>query len=358
MNRSAIVRLFLEHGTQVDQSALTVLENNPEIINSILTENVGKLPSVITIQFLESFQSIKQNTPEKISVDQLAQVLSYRYEFLRNLLLDREELVNLTSINKISGKIKQFSIIGIVSEINGYITVEDSTGHTTFKINKTISKHLVEDEVVGLVCENIGEGTEVKEIVYPDIPLQKENNRTGKSEKCIFISDIQINSEKFKYYYRNLLKWLEDQKDLQVFVLGGISKDSSKLSSDISHPVHFYSENEIRIPSTFKIGNIQLLISNGSFLNRYMNLWKSSTDITIIQLLKKRNLNPILSPESYNNNFLLETIPDIIVLSGTQELISANYKGTTILTTSSFATEPIYWLTNLQTREIFKIDLS
>ena len=240
--------------------------------------------------------------------------------------------------------------------------LEDTTGQATFILNKEISKFIVEDEVVGFVCEQQHGVNVVKHIVYPDIPLNRESKKTESSEKCFFVSDIHMDSTAFnKNYYKNLLDWLNEQDNLKIFVLGGISskkEDTSKFLSDIPHPAYFCYEKNTKKLIPKRIYNIQVLLSHDSFLQYYMNLWNSSADMTIIDLLRKRNLNPILTPENYNNSFLLEEVPDVIAISGTNKATLTNYKGTTIITTGSFTTEPIYWLINLQTRETFKINFS
>lgn len=363
MDKSAILRLFLTHGIQVDQGALEHFINNPNALESVLQSDKSKLPSVITVDFLKTTTPTSDTEiNKKIFINQLSQIVSYRYEFLRKLLETKEELVNLVSINKISEKLKQFSVIGIVLEKGDTATLEDTTGQATFTLDKKMSEFVVEDEVIGLVCEKQHGVNLVKNITYPDIPLNRESKKTENLEKCFFISDIHMDIPTFnKNYYKNLLNWLDEQKNMKIFVLGGIATTNENLSkflSDISHPVYFCFENDTENSTTKRIDNIQILLSHDSFLHYYMKLWNTSLDTTIVNLLRKRNLNPVLTPENYNNSFLLEDVPDVIAISGTNKPTLTNYKGTTIITTGSFTTEPIYWLINLQTRETFKIDFS
>lgn len=363
MDRTTILKLFLTRGTQVDQGALEFLINNQSTLETVLKLDKNKLPPVITAEFLKSIlPTSSTEIGQKISIDQLSQVVNNRYEFLKKILEPKEELVNLVSINKISEKLKLFSVIGIVLEKGDTVTLEDTTGHATFTLDKEMSKFIVEDEVVGLVCEKQHGVNLVKNIIYPDIPLNIESKKTESLEKCFFISDIHMDTPTFnKSYYKNLLNWLNEQKNMKIFVLGGIAttnEDLSKFFSDIPHPVYFCYENDPKNPTTKRIDNIQILLSHDSFLHYYMKLWNTSLDTTIVNLLRKRNLNPILTPENYNNSFLLEEVPDIIAINGTNKATLTNYKGTTIITTGSFSTEPIYWLINLQTRETFKIDFA
>ncbi|MBU5536946.1 MAG: hypothetical protein QW818_02860 [Candidatus Aenigmatarchaeota archaeon] len=360
MEKSTILKLFLNLGLQIDQRALNILSENPDILELVLKTEKESLPTVITGEFLESL--LNKTEEQKISVEQLSKVANYRYEFIRDLFITQQKLNNLLSINKITDKTKQFSVIGIVSEINDILTLEDVTGQAVFEIDKEQSKYIVEDEVIGLVCERKFGVNEVKQVIYPDIPIKKEISKTQSSEKCFFISDIHLDSPNFnRNYYKNFLSWIKEQKNIHIFAFGDISRkkeDIIKFISDMPQSTRFYSKADALKPITLNIQNIQILLSPGEHLHHYMNLWNTTLETTIINLLKKRNLNPILTPSSYNNAFLLETIPDIIVFSGVNKATTINYKGITIVTNGSFLTEPIYWLINLQTRETFKIDFS
>lgn len=366
MEKSAILQLFLKKGTQVDHTTLNILADDPRLLEYLLRLDKDKLPSVITSGVLKTLylNNVEERTTQKISVEQLSQILTERYEFLQNLLTSRQELKNLISINKINEKIKQFSVIGLVSEINGSLILEDSTGQSSFEVSKELAKFIVEDEVIGLVCERVLNQNKVKDIIYPDISFKKESKQTGSLEKCFFISDIQMDSPTFnKNYYENFLKWVGDEKDLKIFILGGVSsknKDIEKFSLDLKqYSANSFYEKEIKAnPILTGIQNTQILLSHGTYFQHYMKLWGTSIETTIVNLVKKRNLNPILTPTTYNNSFLLKTTPDIIAVAGTNHPTQVNYKGTTIITTGSFDTKPIYWLINLQTRETFKIDFS
>ena len=362
MDKSTILRTFLSLGAQVDKDALDILVANQEVLERALKTEKNKLPSVITSEFLKTLSQIALPT-EKISVNQLSLVLNYRYEFLRKILAGKTELTNLISMNKVSEKLKQFSVIGVVVSKTDILTLEDSTGQAGFLVDKESARYVIEDEVIGIVCERRGETNHVKSIVYPDIPLRKEASKYENLKNCIFISDIHMDSPKFdENHYKNLLNWLEEQKDLKIFVIGGISKkrdDITRFLSDVPTPLQIYSEETIsKSLISAKVENIQIAVTYGTFLQYYMNLWSTPASTTLLNLIKKRNLNPVITPDFYDNAFLLENIPDILVVGGTGKAETANYKGTTILTNGGFLTEPIYWLINLRTRETFKIDFS
>lgn len=364
MNRSDILKLFLNYGTQIDQDALEILTENKTILDDVLKIGKGKLPSVITPTFLKTISSTYSNTrPEKLSTSDLSQIPNSRYGFLQDILIHKDELVNLISINKISENLKQFSIIGMVFEKGYTLTLEDTTGHATFEISKELGKYIVEDEVIGIVCERHDGVNEVKNVVYPDIPLEKEGKKAKDLESCIFILCMYMDAVNYNVtHYNNFLKWLGGNKNLKISILGYPSpqkEDILKIATDANHTIQFYTEKDIiKSPASVRIENINILLSHFRSVQRYVELWEMPIDTTLTSLLKKRNLNPVLTAESYNNSFLLKEVPDIIVCGGCDTAVTTNYKGTTIITCGSFNKTPVGWLIDLHTRETFKIDFS
>jgi DNA polymerase II small subunit/DNA polymerase delta subunit B len=360
MDRGTILRRFLILGSQVDNDALNELVEKPDILNKLLEMDKNNLPTVITPEFLNS---ISESEEKAITVEQLSQKLNYRYNFIRNLLTDNEELANLISINRINENLKAFSIIGMVIEKNDSIIVEDGTGRISFRAGGNNMEYVVDDDIIGLVCEQEHGRTEVRKVVYPDIPFRKDVRKSATGKKCIFISDLHMGSPDFnKAYYQNLLKRIEVEGNVTVYTIGGISKkkeDVIKFEEDVKqHHGEVYPISKINETLRVKTGEIEILLVNGMFLEYYMKLWNTPPDATMIQLIKKRNLSPTITPSSYSNGFLLGKPPDIIAVGGTGHATSANHKGTTVLTSGSFKSAPVYWLVNLQSRETFKIDLS
>ncbi len=355
MDKSTILRTFLSYGAQVDADALQLLSDNPTVLDTILSLGKEKLPPVITQDFIKSFIEPKKTI---VSVNQLSEVLSHRYEVITNLLIEKEDLKNLVSINKITEKLKNFSVIGAVVENNGEsVILEDKTGSVNFKISSNLSKFLVEDDIIGVVCEYSGTIPNIIDVVYPDIPLKKDFTTINEEKNYIFLSDLHIDSPQFnENRYKKLIEIINEQKNAEIFVLGGMSEsvdDANKLLSDIKHRIHLLSNAS----QTSKMDNILVFQTRGDFLTKYSDIWKTSPETAVVNLVKKRNLNPILTSTSYNNSFLLENVPDIISIGGSTPF-ATNYKGTTIISTGNLNKNPIFWNINLKTRETFKIDLS
>lgn len=233
---------------------------------------------------------------------------------------------------------------------------------------------LVEDETVGVVCrkDDIIYG---EKLIFPDIPLQREINKTNEEKYIFLISDIHMDSEQFRQEsYEKLIDWLEKQQHkLTIFVVGDISskkEDIAKFLSDLpsTHEMHIIKgdidgdidRDTLPNPTFVQIENVKLFLFHDKSLNEYMNLW-GAPEQTLINLIKKRHLNPTFSLNSkiYDNDpYLLDVIPDIIVAAHGHIPSVTNYKGITAVSTGSFVSQPIFWLMDLRTRETFKIDFS
>ena len=386
MERTEIIKKFLTKGMQITGSALDFFANNPEKAGTFLSKQPN-CPSTITLEIINEalkapktgvVQNIKPyKEREKASVSDIVDFFNKRYEFLGNLLSKRLDLINLISINRVSDKIKKFSIIGMVKEKNtGNKTavLEDKTGEIEVALSEALLNQLVEDETVGVVCTKDGIIYGEK-LVFPDIPLQREINKANEEKYIFLISDIHMDSEQFRQEsYEKLIDWLEKQQNkLTIFVVGDISskkEDIAKFLSDLpsAHEIHIIKgdidgdidRDTLPNPAFVQIENVKLFLFHDKSFNDYMSFW-DAPEQTLINLIKKRHLNPTFSINSkiYDNDpYLLDTIPDIIVAAHSHIPSVTNYKGITTVTTGSFVSQPIFWLMNLRTRETFKIDFS
>ena len=157
-----------------------------------------------------------------------------RYEGLRNLLMNRAELQNLTSISRIKGKEgrEQVSLIGMVFDKretkNGNIllVIEDLSGSINVLVNKDKSlfraaKDICFDEVIGIsgtVGDNI---LFANSLVFPDVPLTNPLKKSKDDVYAAVISDTQIGSKNFLHEeFLKFIKWIngevgsDDQKEI------------------------------------------------------------------------------------------------------------------------------------------------
>lgn len=141
-----------------------------------------------------------------------------RYLELKLVLQERQELENLSSINKISGQKQNISIIGAVfnkratKNKNILLEVEDLTGRIAVLINKDKgeiydkAKEIMLDDIVGLKGFGNREIIFANEIVYPEAHLH-ERVSIGREERAAFISDMHIGSTNF--LEKNFLKFID-----------------------------------------------------------------------------------------------------------------------------------------------------
>lgn len=378
-SKEEIVKIFLKNNLHLDNEGLEFFIKNPEKIGIFLQliKKVDKKPFVITKEFIKQIlkkpsleiKIIKKFIQPKgtFSITDLTNIFNQRYNFLSKILQKRIELINLISINKITKRMKKFSIIGIIrkkDEENKLIEVEDPTGNITLHIKQN---SLLLDTVLGFVCERKEDKFIVERIVFPDIPLRKEINKTSEDVYCLFVSDFHLNSN--QNFLEKFFEKVDELDNPIIFFLGDISsktKDFKKIKKRLSCPLFFIkgeleknvkAEN-IQFHNTLliQIENVKIFITHGDIFSPYLQLYKTPEN-TILQLLKLRNFNPIFSFTNFSNTYLIDIIPDIIAVGHFHKPIFKNYKGVTILLNGSPLTKPIYWLINLRTREINKINL-
>jgi len=115
----------------------------------------------------------------------------------------------------------------------------------------------------------------------------------------------------------------------------------------------------LNLPAMIQIENAKIMLINSEDIKKYFRRWPdSSINDVFLRLLKRRHMDPIIDAKDNRSEdvFLLDSIPDLVICHGLGPEIF-NYKGTTVICTGNVMTEPIYWLINLKTREIIKVEL-
>jgi len=382
MDKSKIVKLFLKNGYQLDKPSLEFFLNDQSEIQPFLSilEKSKEKPKIITLELIkkllktsENFQVIRdfRITRKQYEVEDYVSLLDKRYENYKKLLIGKLRLVNPISISKISSKTKKFSLIVLVrekDESNHSLVVEDVTGKITVNFSDELLeefKLVLHDEVIGLVCEN-GENITVKKVIWPDIPIRRSLNRTSFDVKCLFISFL--GNKESKNSFQKFLDWLEKTKteNLFIFILGEIPKNYLKNVKSLTKGKVFIVSNDnyeekLNDPVLVKIGKVHLFISSGELFRAYKRIWNKNETEICFNLIKKRHLKPTIElnqPVDVDDPYFLGIIPDIFVCGYSDKPESINYKGVTILSTGSFSSSPIFWLVNLKTRELFKLDFT
>src|SRR3989339_185617 len=152
--------------------------------------------------------NMTQTVPKSIEVKDFVNFFKSRLNEMKNFLQDNSELNNLVSINKISGKKQNISIIGMVyskkvtKNKNMLIEIEDSTGRITILINKDKedlykkAEDIALDSIIGLKGSGSKELFFVSEIIFPEANLN-ERKRADFEEYALFLGDLHFGSKLF-----------------------------------------------------------------------------------------------------------------------------------------------------------------
>ena len=373
MDRNDIVKSFLSRGYQLDMEALKHFEKEPGKVKTFL-DNCGKLEDTfITKQTIESVLNSEETKtgvrildsferkPKETSMEDVVKELNERYEKTSEILSKKKDLSNLISVNRISQQTKQFSLIVSLKDVNPgdkSLLVEDPTGSITVYVSDHAVgdfQYLLEDEVVGLICDNQGTfENRVVKIIFPDIPLQTKPTTTDNEIFCMLLSEFDVKNSKAVEKLKSHLKNRKERTE--VFISG--YKDPEKIKEIF--PDNFSLNFIESYPVLYDIEGVKILITDSGKTSKYFERFRTSPDNMMIQLLKKRNISPTIDFSSGINseNGFVESIPDIVLVLGYRKPGIINYKGVTSVSTGSMEENPIFWEINLKTRENIKIDLT
>ncbi|MBU2520055.1 MAG: hypothetical protein KKB03_02325 [Nanoarchaeota archaeon] len=312
MEKKDIIKIFMEKGVLLSPQELKEIDeyNYEEILSKHIKPEEDK-----TIKYNKEEENKLEITTKPITKEQIEIIIknfkkkkqvipkdfidyyNKKYEGIRNILTKK---LNATSINKAMDISSTSNIIGVVKQRaqNGFV-LEDQTGSI-----EIISK---DDPPIGDILSVTGSSREgkffEKEIVYPDIPLTH-----------------RINSLKGEIT-------LEKQD-------GKINVISSAVTKETTTPSH------IRI----KKGDREVLV----FIYEPIEPIRQDH---VVELLKKRHLSPKISEILYDDDpFIIEPVPDVVVLFGGEEYVK-NYKGVTVVSTGSRATK-----IDLETKKVEFVD--
>ena len=119
---------------------------------------------------------------------------------------------------------ENMALIGIVSrkEItkneNIILTVEDLTGSISVLVNKNKpelfeqARDIVLDEVLGITGVNGSKIVFANNLLWPDIPLNKELKKSKEESYAVFLSDLHVGSDNFlPEEFDRFLKWIKGE---------------------------------------------------------------------------------------------------------------------------------------------------
>ncbi|HLC85784.1 MAG TPA: metallophosphoesterase [Candidatus Nanoarchaeia archaeon] len=156
-------------------------------------------------------KSYAETHDQKRDVNKFVSHFKARYESLKKILLNRQELQDSISITRLTRKQEgeAVSVIGLVLDKketkNGNIklTIEDSTSTIDVLITKTrqdafeIAKDIVLDEVIGISGIIGNKILFCNSLYFPDIPISHELKKSKDEAYAVFISDIHFGIKNF-----------------------------------------------------------------------------------------------------------------------------------------------------------------
>lgn len=192
---------FLQIKTPVQNPVIEAQQTQVEVLKPKSTHR----------EQIETKIKIKKNyTPvnRKIDINDWVAYYFDRYNKLRELLQNHEELKNTISIGralKADGR-QNVSLIGMVREIKKtlkgtyVVELEDPTGIINISIKNLDcikkAEEIVHDEVIGVVGTKSGNFIYAENIVFPEIP-ERQIKKAEDEVYAVFISDIHVGSNMF-----------------------------------------------------------------------------------------------------------------------------------------------------------------
>lgn len=388
LDKKEVVSMFLEEGYQLDAETVEFFTKNPKEIGKFMKTikerpRTADTPTIITLRYVlqakptpnivgdgktvggEDKIVVKELSTKtrrkKADIEEYTMIFTNNYESVKKMLLGKTPDLNFISINKIHNQ-KEVALIVMVREkdlVDKTILVEDPTGQAPVFVGpdapedvKKDFESIVEDDVLGVVCEKARDGLEIKHIIWPDVPLKRGVGRSGRETMCLFLSGLHTKSSSSTQHKR-LLEWLEKTKFKEIYLFILESGGSQKLNIE-----EFFSNLGVKIhtfvlinPSEILLNGVNLFLIPNPHISEWKSRWGEADEIsTVVNVLKRRMFYFKGRP------IILETPPDVIVTAAESGASKANYKGTTIISAPGFEETGVAWLVEMKSREINKVD--
>jgi len=241
------------YGVFLDLMNYNISEEKKVMLNKILDDIKKPEKTVIIEKTKEKNDSSviilkmyeEENT--KKTVDTFVQHYRARYNTLRKLLSNRQEMQNVVSISRIFNKKvgEELSLIGLISDKqitknkNILLTIEDLSGKFNVLINKgkeiyDLAKDLVLDEVIGIKGIMGDKIVFANNLFLPEIPQNEDIKKCEEEVYVAFTSDLHVGSKHFlEKDFLKFISWLNgeigssnqkevSQKVKYLFVLGDL----------------------------------------------------------------------------------------------------------------------------------------
>ena len=209
---------------EYDKSVVLV-EKGDNRLHDKFTDYITKEETQIKNKDVKVIFSYDEESKKK-EVQDFVYLFNQRFNTIGKILKNRIELQNLLSIRRIKQKRDKdnLSLIALVEEKkftkNGNIilTVEDKTDSINVLVNKNkpelfrLAKDIVADEIIGIVGVNGENIVFANNIIWPDVPSNKEIKKADDEVYALFLSDFHIGSNNFlEENMQKFIKWIKGE---------------------------------------------------------------------------------------------------------------------------------------------------
>jgi len=215
---------------EIDSDSFSILINKNQQSNHQSEEELlRKNPDYNNFEILFNYEEINK----KREVGDFVATLRNRYNFLKSLLLSRNNLSSAISIKRLLSSQQgndSARVIGLIYDIrrsdngNYMIELEDPTG----KINVFVShdnpalieqcRYLVPDSVIGVEGNFSRRVFFASQIFLPSVPLNNRLKKSPDEAYALIISDIHAGSKQFlRDDFENFIAWIKGDKGTREF---------------------------------------------------------------------------------------------------------------------------------------------
>jgi DNA polymerase II small subunit len=249
--------------SQEQSSPLETEQQRSDLL--VKAQGVGGARKLLAKEYESDIKIIKDVTGHSTTEGTLKDFTKYfqeRFRKLRKLLqIQRREVMGSIDIAKARIHQGPIKIIGIINSVrttkqgHKIIELEDETDTISALINNTsplISMTFVNDEVICLIGK-LGKTDliYVEDVIRPDIPIARKQNRSEDPLCCLFMADIHIGSTTFLHdSWDKFINWLNGK-----YSISGTDTLRDKLkyivvSGDAVDGIGIYPNQELELEIT------------------------------------------------------------------------------------------------------------
>jgi DNA polymerase II small subunit/DNA polymerase delta subunit B len=299
-DKKVIVKTFLSNNLQITPQALNEIFNKEVDIYKLIEFSKRRNLIIVDENTLKEFLSNDSSSSIEVkiiyleeansfSIEDVLEMLKKRFEVLSKIIQENNMLNNVISLSKLK-KIKndnQLVVIGMVKDKTTYsITLEDFTAYETIQLDANIVNRLFYDDVIAIKVKKEEEKTIGDKVFFPSLS-----------------------------FFRKIPKL-----DEEVTVYDNVIKVRDKELKIEGDMVRAY------------INDFKLFVVNSNVIEKYKNRNEKDIDV-LISLIERRHLNPsfLISKKMYKVDlFLIDEIPDALVVVGAKDPLFKVYKGINI----------------------------